>query len=50
MESMKMEMTLSVPGPTVVKEVLCREGELVEMGELLARLEPARDEEPTTAP
>jgi 3-methylcrotonyl-CoA carboxylase alpha subunit len=39
MESMKMEMTLSAPQSGRVAEVLCHEGELVEMNELLARLE-----------
>jgi len=41
MESMKMEMTLSAPGPVRIREIMCAEGKLVEMGELLARLEPA---------
>jgi len=40
LESMKMELTLSAPQAGRVGEVLCREGELVEMGEILARLEP----------
>ncbi len=40
MESMKMEMTLSTPNAVIVREILCAEGALVEMGELLARLEP----------
>lgn len=40
MESMKMEMTLSAPVSGRVRELLCDVGELVEMGELLARLEP----------
>jgi biotin carboxyl carrier protein len=40
MESMKMEMTLSAPTSGRVTELLCAVGELVEMGELLARLEP----------
>ena len=41
MESMKMEMTLSSPSPGVVKELRCGVGDLVELGALLARLEPA---------
>lgn len=41
MESMKMEMTLSSPRAGRVKDVLCKVGDLVVMGELLARLEPA---------
>jgi biotin carboxyl carrier protein len=41
MESMKMEMTLSAPVPGRVREVLCRVGELVQMGELLMRIDPA---------
>ncbi|MHC5113055.1 MAG: acyl-CoA carboxylase biotin carboxyl carrier protein subunit [Planctomycetota bacterium] len=40
LESMKMELTLSAPQAGRVGEVLCAEGELVEMGEILARLEP----------
>ncbi|MCO6436906.1 MAG: acetyl-CoA carboxylase biotin carboxyl carrier protein subunit [Phycisphaerae bacterium] len=40
MESMKMEMTISSPSPGRVKDVLCKVGDMVEMGELLARLEP----------
>ena len=40
MESMKMEMTLSAPHAGRVAEVLCGEGDLVEMNALLARLEP----------
>lgn len=39
MESMKMEMTLSSPSAGRVKDVLCSVGDLVEMGELLIRLE-----------
>ncbi len=41
MESMKMEMTLSAPRSGRVKEVLCRAGELVEMGRVLMKLEEA---------
>lgn len=40
MESMKMEMTLSSPHPGRVKEITCAAGDLVEMGRILARLEP----------
>jgi 3-methylcrotonyl-CoA carboxylase alpha subunit len=39
MESMKMEMALSAPHAGRVQEVLCRVGELVPMGQVLARLE-----------
>jgi len=39
MESMKMEMSLSSPQPGRVKEILCGVGDLVELGELLAKLE-----------
>jgi acetyl/propionyl-CoA carboxylase alpha subunit len=39
MESMKMEMTLSAPQAATVAEVLCAEGQLVEMGALLVRLD-----------
>lgn len=39
MESMKMEMTLSAPEAGTVKEVLCNEGQLVDMGALLVRIE-----------
>lgn len=47
MESMKMEMTLSAPGPVRIREIMCAEGELVEMGELLVRLDPAPATEAT---
>lgn len=39
MESMKMEMTLSAPHAGRVKDVACKVGQLVEVGELLARFE-----------
>ncbi len=39
LESMKMEMTLSAPGAGRVVEVLCQEGDLVEMGALLLKLD-----------
>jgi len=42
MESMKMEMTLSVPHGGTIAEITCHAGQLVEMGALLARLEPAK--------
>jgi len=45
MESMKMEMTLSVPHGGTIAEITCRAGQLVEMGALLARLEPAKGDE-----
>jgi 3-methylcrotonyl-CoA carboxylase alpha subunit len=38
MESMKMEMTLAAPQASEVTDVLCTEGQLVEMGTLLVRL------------
>ena len=50
MESMKMEMTISAPVAGRVKEVLCAEGDLVEMGELLARLEPAEESDDAAPP
>ncbi len=39
MESMKMEMTLAAPHAGTVKAVQCQEGQLVEMGALLVRIE-----------
>lgn len=39
MESMKMEMTISAPGGGRVKEITCAEGELVDMGAMLVRLD-----------
>lgn len=39
MESMKMEMTLSAPHPGRVAHIGCTEGQLVEMGAVLAKLE-----------
>lgn len=44
MESMKMEMTLSVPHGGTIMEITCHTGQLVEMGALLARLEPKAGE------
>lgn len=38
MESMKMEMTLSAPGPGTVEAVHCQENQLVDMGALLLKL------------
>jgi acetyl-CoA/propionyl-CoA carboxylase biotin carboxyl carrier protein len=38
MESMKMEMTLTAPHEGRVKDVLCKVGQLVEMGAVLVRL------------
>ncbi len=40
MESMKMEMTLSAPQASEVTDVLCSEGQLVDMGALLVKLNP----------
>jgi len=45
MESMKMEMTLSAPASGRVTEILCEVGDLVEMGAVLARLEPQESEQ-----
>lgn len=39
LESMKMEMTLSAPHAGCARDVLCREGDLVEMGATLIRFE-----------
>lgn len=39
MESMKMELTLSAPHGGRVTDILCRVGELVPMGKVLAKLE-----------
>jgi len=41
MESMKMEMSLSSPQPGRVTEVMCKTGDLVQLGALLAKLEDA---------
>ena len=46
MESMKMEMTLSVPHAGTIAEITCHAGQLVEMGALLARLEPVAGDAP----
>lgn len=43
LESMKMEMTLSVPHAGRVREVLCAPGQLVELGAALVKLEDADD-------
>lgn len=45
MESMKMEMSLSAPGAVTLKSIDCAVGELVEMGRVLAQLEPVADAE-----
>ncbi len=45
MESMKMEMSLSAPTNVVLTSVDCQVGQLVEMGLVLARLEPVADAE-----
>ena len=36
---MKMEMTLSAPEAATVQEIRCHEGQLVEMGAILIKLE-----------
>lgn len=41
LESMKMELTLSSAAAAKVAELLCREGELVQMGQALIRFENA---------
>jgi biotin carboxyl carrier protein len=46
MESMKMEMTLSVPHAGRIGEITCKVGQLVEMGALLARLEAPDEKAP----
>ena len=43
MESMKMEMTLTAPSAGTVKEIHCKVGQLVEVDQLLASLEPKSD-------
>jgi 3-methylcrotonyl-CoA carboxylase alpha subunit len=43
MESMKMEMSLTSPSAGVVKELRCGVGDLVELGAVLARLDPSED-------
>lgn len=45
MESMKMEMTLSVPHVARVREVSCRERELAALGAVLLHLEEADEAE-----
>jgi biotin carboxyl carrier protein len=45
MESMKMELTLSVPHPGKVSKVNCEVGELVELGAVLVELSAATPEE-----
>lgn len=42
LESMKMQNELASPSDAVVQDVLVREGETIESGRGLARLEPAR--------
>jgi len=39
LESMKMELTLTSPTAGTIREVLCKEGELVPLGHVLARLD-----------
>jgi biotin carboxyl carrier protein len=40
-EAMKMEFRLTAPEDGTVLEVACEEGDRVELGQLLVRLEPA---------
>lgn len=44
MESMKMEMSLSAPADVILESVECEVGQLVEMGLVLAKLEPVADD------
>lgn len=48
LESMKMEMTLSIPHDGRITELACRVGQLVDMGAVLARIEPKQDEDSTS--
>ena len=45
MESMKMEMTLAVPAAVKIKEVLCKESQLVEVGAVLVKIEPLQTDQ-----
>jgi len=38
LEAMKMEAQIKVPNDCVVKEILVKEGQMVEKGKILARL------------
>jgi len=40
MESMKMEMTLAVHAKVHIKEVLCKENQLVDVGAVLLKIDP----------
>jgi biotin carboxyl carrier protein len=40
MESMKMEMSLSMPHPGTVAQLSCEVGQLVDMGAVLLRVAP----------
>ncbi len=46
LESMKMELSLAAPHAGVVREVLCSEGETVELGAALVRISRLDDEDP----
>lgn len=50
MESMKMEMTLSIPHEGQVAAVLCREGQLVDMGAVLLKIAPPENTAETGEP
>jgi biotin carboxyl carrier protein len=50
MESMKMEMTLSAPQAGWVSSVACSEGQMVNMGALLATLKELTDRDPEETP
>ncbi len=43
MESMKMEMTLSVPHAGIVREVRCSAGQMVDLGAVLLSLDPVEE-------
>ena len=44
MESMKMEMTITAPGDSLVSEIVCSVGQLVEMNAALVKLEALESE------
>ena len=44
MESMKMEMTVSAPADSIVENVFCTAGQLVEMNSVLVKLKQVEDE------
>lgn len=42
LEAMKMEYQMHAPFDAVITGIFCKEGDLVDLGALLARLEPAK--------